>query len=116
MGESVFYYSLDRLMAAAQFIRGDSERFGQTLRVVEGGIGPHKRVETGARRRRRALQGDFPGGNGVRNSRLEGGWLRSGRGPSPPAILRPSPTPGAFGAPFCSVRLSAPWNGHVDAV
>src|SRR5262249_2702832 len=36
------------------------------------------------RRRRRALQGDFPGGDGVRISRPEGGWLRSGRGPSPP--------------------------------
>ena len=42
------------------FAGGDSQRFGQTPCVVEGKIGPHQHVETGAgRRRRHALQSDI---------------------------------------------------------
>src|SRR5262245_16658640 len=44
--------------AGTLFAGGDSERFGQTPCMVQGGVGPRERVETGARcRRRHALQG-----------------------------------------------------------
>src|SRR5262249_2901148 len=36
----------------------------------------------------------------------EGGWLWVGRGPTPAAILRPGPDPGAFGARWLSAHLS----------
>ena len=42
------------------FTGGDSQRFGQTPCVVEGKIGPHEGLETGAGgRRRHALQSDI---------------------------------------------------------